>query len=175
MTRVLPLARFEDGLRQRVAQAVGVLPLGAADLGHELVMPLAAQRPGLAQRIHHELITLRGEIGVAVQLVPGQVPEPALRPHQIVVALFGVELEALVDLLVKVLQQIPARVGHAGADLSFQVIAEGSEGMVDLLACAAGLVNVGNAALEVHAGFQGAEHLVGRAEDPLEEIELLRE
>ena len=49
------------------------------------------------------------------------------------------------------------------------------EGRVDLLGGAAGLVDLGDPPLEVHPGFEGAEHLVRGAEDALEEAELLRE
>ena len=47
------------------------------------------------------------------------------------------------------------------------------EGGLDLLGLAAVLVDGGDALLEIHAGLDGAEHLVAGAEDALEELELL--
>src|SRR5687767_10620464 len=100
-----------------------------------------------------------------LQFVPCEVPEPAFGPLRVVVALLLRELEALVYLHVKVLQELVAGAGDAGGDLAFEFGTEASEGGVDLVAGTASLVDVGDAALEVYPGLQGAENLVGGAED----------
>ena len=63
--------------------------------------------------------------------------------------------------------------GHGLVDLQAQFELELVEGGLDFLGLAAALVDGGDALLEVHAGFDGAQHLVAGAEDALEELELL--
>src|SRR5207248_1747888 len=118
---------------------------------------------------------LQIEAGGAVQLVGGEAPEEAVEAVQADAALLQVDAQPLVDLLVEVLKQGGARVGHARGDLLLELALEGDEGGVDLGGAAAGLVNLGDAALEVDAALQRAQHLVRGAEDALEEAELLRE
>src|SRR5690606_21781260 len=75
----------------------------------------------------------------------------------------GGALEPRLDLIVEALEHERPRLRHALVDLALHLGAQGGEGGVDLLLAPARLVDVEDAALEVDAGVEGAEHLVRRA------------
>ena len=85
----------------------------------------------------------------------------------------GFDAEALDHLLVEVVKELLVPVGLRVADLALQLLLELVELEADLLRSPAPLVNVENALLEVDAGLDGTQHLLARAEDALEELELL--
>ncbi len=116
---------------------------------------------------------IREEPGVAVKLEAGEVEQVLLAGGELRRGVGPVQLQAGVYVLVEVVEQDLARVGEAGRDLGLQIGLQLVEGGRDLAGGAALLVDAGDAALDVHAGLQRAEHLVARAEDAGEEPELL--
>ena len=64
----------------------------------------------------------------------------------------------------------PTNAVHGFARFLLELI----ERSFDFAGMAALLINVCNALLKIHAGFNRAQHLVARAEHALEELELLR-
>src|SRR5262249_14225058 len=81
--------------------------------------------------------------------------------------------EPATDVSVEPLEEERARLGHSPVDAVLEVLAQGIEGPTDLLGGPTGLVDVQHSPLEVHPALQGAEDLVGGAEHPVEEVELL--
>src|SRR5438552_710701 len=75
--------------------------------------------------------------------------------------------------LVEVFEQLPARVVHARADALVHLLLQLAERDIDRLGRAALLVDGKDTPLEVHAGLNGSQHLVGGAKETTEEAELL--
>ena len=96
-----------------------------------------------------------------------------LKVLEVLVGVLIAELELLAHLVVEILQKLrrapswPRRFpssAHAGA----------VEGCLNVGRLAALLVDLGNALLKIHAGLDGAQHLVAGAENALEEPKFLR-
>ncbi len=104
--------------------------------------------------------------------MPGQPPEPLVEAVEDVVAL---DAHLLDDFLVEVVEQLLAGVALARRRSPPPARAELVELELDLLRRAALLVDGRDALLEVHAGLDRAQHLVARAEDAVEQPELLVE
>ena len=73
---------------------------------------------------------------------------------------------------VKHFQQLAAGVRHALVNGWFHGLAQRGKGGVDLRGRAAGAVDVQNAPLDVHPGFDAAQHFVGCAKHAVEQFEL---
>src|SRR5207237_8720727 len=85
------------------------------------------------------------------------------------------DFELFPNFVVKVLQQLAARLRHRLIDLQAEFELKLIERDFDFLVLAAALVDVVDALLEVHAAFNRTQHFIARAKDPLEQLELLRE
>jgi hypothetical protein len=109
------------------------------------------------------------EAGATVEHEAGQGPEALAKPIELRLGVVKLQPQALVHVLVEVLEQRPARVVDTGADLLVHFRLQGAERGVDLLGRSALLVDGEDALLEVDAGLDRAEHLVGGAEDAVEE------
>src|SRR5438552_1692050 len=88
---------------------------------------------------------------------------------------FVANTQLFADLIVEVLQQLAPRCGHGFADLKTQLQLKLVESNADFLALSTALVDVIDASFKIHAGFDSPEHLVTRAKDTLEKLELFRE
>jgi hypothetical protein len=143
-----------------IALLLGLLPV-------EVIPPLPCVRPRVLETRSGGL-----EPGMAVELGPRQFQEPAFPLAQALQRPVAVDAQTSAHVLVEVLQQGLPGLGHARLYLLVQFGLEPVEGGLDLVRVPAGLVDLGDATLDVHAGFERAQDLVAHPEDAVEEPEL---
>src|SRR3972149_215769 len=146
---------------ERVAVLLALLPV-----------EMIPTRPGTRAGIE-KARALGLELSLAVQLGPRQLQEAALAVGQGLQRLVSVHAQARAHVLVEVLQEHSAGLGHARLNLLVELGLKPIEGRLDFLGIAASLVDLRDAALDVYPGFERAQHLVARAEEAVEELELL--
>ncbi len=155
------LRALHDMLAQRVRQAIEKLAalLAVASLLRRLggglrdqVVP--AGRDLRARRVL-KVEGQRGvvEAGAVVEHEAGQRPEALAEAIELGLRIVELQPQALMHVLVEVLEQCSARVVHARADALVHLRLQRAEGGVDLLGRAALLVDGEDALLEVHAGL----------------------
>ena len=83
--------------------------------------------------------------------------------------------DAFDDLLIEVVEELLAGVVARLGNLRFEFLLELIELELNLLGCAALLVDADDALLKFHAGLDGTDDLVAGSEDAIEELELFRE
>ncbi len=88
---------------------------------------------------------------------------------------FAADLELFAHLVVKVFQQLPARLGHRLVDFKTEFKLKLVEGGFDFLVFPAALVDGGNALFKIDAAFNRTEDFVAGAKDAFEELELFGE
>src|SRR3546814_2315526 len=91
---------------------------------------------------------------------------------------FGVlkaQFEAVVNVLIEVLQQLGLSVFDAVGDNFFQLGLQGVEGGFDLLGLATGVVDLEDAFLEVEAAFNATQHFIACTEHAGEQVEFFGE
>ena len=173
------LACVHDVLAQRVRQPVEeAAPLLAAvssasrlRLRDQVVAARLDVVPRRAVEVEGQRVVV--EARAVVEHEAGQRPEALADAVELGLGVVELQPQALVHVLVEVLEQHPARVVQARADLLVHLRLQLPERGVDLLGRAALLVDGEDALLEVHARLDGAQHFVGGAEDAAEEAELL--
>ena len=158
---------------QRVAEAVGVRQhVRLRRATNELIATCGDSSWRRAQR---KRVGLLVEARAAVQCKAGDTPEPA---PQLVEPRFGVlktQFEAVVNVLIEVLQQLGLGVLDAVGDNFFQLGLQGVEGGFDLLGLATGVVDLEDALLEVEAAFNATQHFIACTEHTGEQVEFFGE
>src|SRR5712692_10173512 len=121
------------------------------------------------------------KFGEAEMVVVGSFAISVIQHEQLFVtiqlgaAVLQVDPQLLVNLLVEVFQQLLARACHGIVDLCVQLKLQLVKRGLDFFGGAAALVDTSDPLLEIHAGFDGPQHFITRAEDPFKEQELFRE
>ena len=164
---------LDETMGQGMVRTVEVLVGFLGRLPVEVIPALADARRGVAAV--KETRHLRVELGLSVEFDTRQIEQPTFPLGQAFECFLPADLETRPHVLVEVLHERLARRRQAGLNLGVQLGLEGVERGLYLCVRAAGLVHVGNAALDVHAGFQCPENLVRRAKDTVKEPELLTE
>jgi len=112
---------------------------------------------------------------MTVQLVGGELYEAAFQLAEVRFGIIVAHSELFADFIIEIFQQFAARLRHRLVDFEAQFKLELIEGDFDFIVFAAALVNVVDAFFEIHAGLDGAQDFIARAEDTLEKLELLGE
>ena len=160
----------QHALRQWVTDAVGV---GVLDVLGEAVRTgvdgLAREGIGVQRE---RVLPVVFEIRIVMQNMASEMPEALV---EAVKGVAGLDANFFDNVLIEVVEEFFAGVALLGVDLFFQVVLKLIKLELDLFSRATLLIDVGDALLEVHAGFDSAEHLVAGAEYTAEERELLVE
>ena len=166
------LAFFDDALRQGMADPVDI---GVLDILADPVRTWMDLFAGERVAFQREGMIRRTEIGVRLQIVPADVPQPVLVLGQIVFTCLQVDAQLFMHLLVKIFQEALARLVYGLVDLRLQLRLQSVEGGLNLHFGPALLVNPGDPLLEIHARFDTAQDLVAGPEDTVKKLEFLGE
>jgi hypothetical protein len=131
------------------------------------VNPLPFKRVSL----QHERVATVIEAGIGAEIEARYLPEPLCEAVEIVAA---ADADLFDHLLVEIVQELFPRLFSLVVDFRFQVLLKLIELEADLLRRAALLVNRDDPLFKIHAGLDGAEHLIAGSEDAVEEAKLFR-
>ena len=115
------------------------------------------------------------KLGLALQLGLGQGHQQLFKAVAGAFAFGLAQFEPVLHGFVKVFQQQLPGFEHGGVDFARQVQLQLLERGFDFLWVAAGLVNLGNAALKVHTAADGAQHFVAGPKHAFKQLKFLRQ
>ena len=164
----LSLAQYV--LPQRMTEPVEVLPgyilLG---FGDQVIPPGRDMRSWAVVQGEREIRIIKNSMGF--QGVAGDRPKQTANPVQSFLGSSQVDLQPLVHVFVKMLQQHLAGVTHSGLNLLIEFESQFFKSGLNFLFAPASLIDLQDTALKIHPGFDGAQNIVAGTENACEQVE----
>src|SRR5690606_1901620 len=130
-------------------------------------------RQTLRQTMQVEAVIV--ETGTIPQFSTAQLDQHALEAAAGAATVFGTDAQLVLHFLVEILQQHLSCLDHRLVDLGREIELELLKAGLDFVRVTAVLVDLGDAALEIDTGADGAQHFVARTKLGVEELDLLRQ